>query len=661
MINLTSIDRIINLMRKDVDIFDPQGNPIENTQVSSLIVLKCYENNKDFSFKGKEKFQKLFENDYKKANKADEDGVEIDESHTNEIICKKLHLINRNPADLNRNCWVIVPVFTGMDGLYPLYAVMNKKSNSITLHMYPEPLFRIDKSIFSAETRKKWRWNNSYTVRDLCQQNGGAFTFAGVENFGYFSSDTKLIKILANEYLLNQKNRIKAGNSCINALEEAMGNTRYRKMKLEMGFNNRLFTKEEYETLNDKELMKFVDNGRTYEVEYPDGTKEVIKGKAVSIIDELYKAAKSIQKRILESGRRINSQDKFVEFGLDDTIIKDYNMYMIVSSIYAKKLDIEEQTLQILKEAVSNHVLYQRYFSNIFGIAEKSAAFFIAYLDPTKAIHPSGFLKYCGLDNITIKNDTENLDNIPQASSVLEYDYKLITNRLSNASHLCCDINSMDDYTFFTNFATDTIDTVDKYNAVKSWVDTGHNFGENIEYEALDLYPEFFELLKATTKFEFGVNKNGYTVIHKRARSKKDKVVTTYITKEGKISTKNSLGYNSELKGLIIGHLIMASIMKHNENKSYYKAIMVKYKERLTAKAKLLGKEDKLINRKVIRYCAQEILKDFWLAAREIYGLPLNGGTYEEGRLGYLHGAVNNTTLPRPTVITNDQMELDLL
>ena len=82
MINLTSIDRIINLMRKDVDIFDPQGNPIENTQVSSLIVLKCYENNKDFSFKGKEKFQKLFENDYKKANKSDEDGVEIDESHT---------------------------------------------------------------------------------------------------------------------------------------------------------------------------------------------------------------------------------------------------------------------------------------------------------------------------------------------------------------------------------------------------------------------------------------------------------------------------------------------------------------------------------------------------------------------------------------------------
>ena len=104
----------------------------------------------------------------------------------------------------------------------------------------------------------------------------------------------------------------------------------------------------------------------------------------------------------------------------------------------------------------------------------------------------------------------------------------------------------------------------------------------------------------------------------------------------------------------------MASIMKHNENKSYYKAIINKYKERLQAKAKLLGKEDKLINRKAIRYCAQEILKDFWLAAREIYGLPLNGGTYEEGRLGYLHG-VTNCVVPRPTVIKNKQMELDLL
>ena len=104
----------------------------------------------------------------------------------------------------------------------------------------------------------------------------------------------------------------------------------------------------------------------------------------------------------------------------------------------------------------------------------------------------------------------------------------------------------------------------------------------------------------------------------------------------------------------------MASIMKHNENKSYYKAIINKYKERLQAKAKLLGKEDKLINRKAIRYCAQEILKDFWLAAREIYGLPLNGGTYEEGRLGYLHGATN-CVVPRPTVIKNEQLELDLL
>lgn len=654
MINLLSVNRVVNLMRQDVDVYDPEGNVLESSQVSSLIILKVYENNKDFNFKRKDEYKKHFKSDYKKSDNTD-DNINI-----NEIICKKMHLINRNPADLNRDCWVIVPVYPDMDGLYPLYSVTNKKSNSITLHMFDEPLFSIDKSIFSSETRDKWRWNNSYTIRDLCQQNGGAYTFAGLENFGYFSSDTKLIKILANEYLLNQKNRIKAGNSCINALEEAMGNSKYRKMKLEMGFKNRLFTKEEYETLSDKELMKFVDNGRTYTITNEEGKEEVIKGKPITIIDELYKAAKDIQTRISTLGKRINCQEKFVEYGLDDTIIKDYNMYMIISSIYAKKLDIEEQTLSILKDAVSNHILYQRYFKNIYGIAEKSAAFFIAYLDPTKAIHPSGFLKYCGLDNITIKNETENLDNIIPASSVLEYDYNVISTRIKNNNCICGDINSMDDYTFFTNFATDTIDTVDKYLAVKAWKDTDHHFGEEIEYESLDLYPEFFELLKETTKFNFGINKNGYTVIHKRARNKSDKVVTTYITKEGKISTKNSLGYNSELKGLIIGHLIMASIMKHNENKSYYKAIINKYKERLQAKAKLLGKEDKLINRKAIRYCAQEILKDFWLAAREIYGLPLNGGTYEEGRLGYLHGATN-CVVPRPTVIKNEQLELDLL
>ena len=216
MINLLSVNRIDNLMLRDVDVYDPVGNVLESSQVSSLIILKVYENNKDFVFKRKDEYKKHFKSDYKKSDNTD-NNINI-----NEIICKKMHLINRNPADLNRDCWVIIPVYPDMDGLYPLYSVTNKKSNSITLHMFDEPLFSIDKSIFSSETRDKWRWNNSYTIRDLCQQNGGAYTFAGLENFGYFSSDTKLIKILANEYLLNQKNRIKAGNSCINALEEPM-------------------------------------------------------------------------------------------------------------------------------------------------------------------------------------------------------------------------------------------------------------------------------------------------------------------------------------------------------------------------------------------------------------------------------------------------------
>ena len=54
MINLLSVNRIVNLMRQDVDVYDPEGNVLESSQVSSLIILKVYENNKDFVFKRKE-------------------------------------------------------------------------------------------------------------------------------------------------------------------------------------------------------------------------------------------------------------------------------------------------------------------------------------------------------------------------------------------------------------------------------------------------------------------------------------------------------------------------------------------------------------------------------------------------------------------------------
>ena len=66
MINLLSVSRIINLMRQDVDIYDSEGNVLESSQVSSLIILKVYENNKDFAFRRKAEYKKFFKSDYKK-------------------------------------------------------------------------------------------------------------------------------------------------------------------------------------------------------------------------------------------------------------------------------------------------------------------------------------------------------------------------------------------------------------------------------------------------------------------------------------------------------------------------------------------------------------------------------------------------------------------
>ena len=126
--------------------------------------------------------------------------------------------------------------------------------------------------------------------------------------------------------------------------------------------------------------------------------------------------------------------------------------------------------------------------------------------------------------------------------------------------------------------------------------------------------------------------------IKKRARSKRDTVITTYLTSDGKIATKKSLGYNAKLKSRII-EIMFGSMMKAR-NPYYYGEIYLNYKKRLEAKYKLQGIEiDQMrIHRQARRVAVQIFIEDLWMWAREYHQWPTNNGTYYEAKLNAKHG-----------------------
>ena len=127
-----------------------------------------------------------------------------------------------------------------------------------------------------------------------------------------------------------------------------------------------------------------------------------------------------------------------------------------------------------------------------------------------------------------------------------------------------------------------------------------------------------------------------------------------FLYKNGDINVKLGYGYNAKLKGKIVG-VWAANILrkggmdpKTGEYRSIYAKRYYESKARYASTprfvhqlemSKIKGSGVKKPNFHVMarRVMVQQFLEDLWFAERYIDGLPTNGGTYAEDKLGISH------------------------
>ena len=149
-----------------------------------------------------------------------------------------------------------------------------------------------------------------------------------------------------------------------------------------------------------------------------------------------------------------------------------------------------------------------------------------------------------------------------------------------------------------------------------------------------------------------------------------DSVTSTFISSSGKIKTKSGFGYNAKLKGKLVGVWATNILRKGGLDKATgeYKSIYAKryydsrirYENRSDLVHQLNqynqhtdGVKKPNFHIMARRVAVQQLLEDFWFATRAIDGLPTNGGTYAEDKLGRMHLQERPHILPVQTCKEN--------
>lgn len=129
------------------------------------------------------------------------------------------------------------------------------------------------------------------------------------------------------------------------------------------------------------------------------------------------------------------------------------------------------------------------------------------------------------------------------------------------------------------------------------------------------------------------INEDGTT----EGRSKKHTEVRTYIGKDGEVTEKNGITYNSKLKAKLIG-VLGSGFVKHAKKNGElvgYGAAYYNYKHRLEQRsdAESLTKFRK--HKMAVRFAVKQFVRDLWIAWRQYEGLEVGEPYYEVAKLGH--------------------------
>lgn len=656
-----------------------------------------------------------------------DDSADIDTDRQYAIIRKRFNIEDfYTNEELDKNQWYIIPIMNGMKELCPL--VLDKNPNESYYNLYlAEPLFD-DNDVFADTNKtildflqgeKYWRYMALAALNKLFASFTSEeykFRFSAVNVFhNKRQSEVRDLKESYQQYKLFSKERIKIGNSLINLVYNHMGKKKFDQIKINIlkkkgvdvdklepdklkdamdGVKVIDMIYNEYKSISDlcrfqieekinfDQLIKLcTENNLDFSVK---AILDYFKAKSDHPMDkrstiEYMKASLGIPeegnlKKVVFFEDLVTKAKVFNKHIGDKRLcfIDCFSMFQKVA-IYGSYVENEDIAFKSMKEEVYKQDIWKYWLCRIRGIGEKTAAVICAYLDPYVAIHPSGFVRYLGMDQVpdeVEKNRELDMEDMSRISMMLFNDISTIEQEQIQFGKKVSELN------YGQYFKTDCLETYNEYIVVR---DTFNQFIGKLSEDDLKImmvnesYMKIVEKVFHRFKIIFiNDGKGGIKpVIKKHARNMSTPEWTTYITKDGKLKIKKTLGYNAEAKSKI-EYVSFTSMVKaksqyctvyNNSANRYRQDIELqlrnaqydrdRYAESIGSnptpqEIKILKEMDKelaqlpkkleaSILRKARRRTMQIFIEDLWLAWRTIKGLPLNGGRYINGKLNHYH------------------------
>lgn len=588
-----------------------------------------------------------------------EEKVDMNDVDKLHLIAKELKIQCASSAMLKTKGWFLVPILSKpMTEFRPV--MWEEIKNGYRL-VVKSPIFTTLNNPFTEEYN--WKYNPIEAINNALGTKGNGLRFSAITVFRHLkdNENNRELKMALKSFENAQKTRIKVGNNLINSLYTAKGSILFNELKDAAAAESNKEVKDtkvidlietEYLTLNAgiendiydsriqaKNIMKFLGT-----IDNDDDEQK-----------KLSEYLSNTKKKRRYVTRLKNEEDfKEAQQRFDLKFISSYCIYNQIRE-YLNYKSIEDESRSYLFELVHHHPLWNRYLVGIRGCGETMAAYIIANYNIHLTEHPSAFLRYTGLDQVVIAPDENEEITVEQkirAISLLRMDYIRIKNRAASHGDSLPEVSKN-----FGPYKTDVINNYEQYQAVESMVleynmvaltmipgkleaIIADNYNEIIKDEIIhDRVAWITEnIVVFDSKTEDGLN---IPMIKKVARTKRIRETSTYLNKEGKIETKSCIGYNAVLKGKLLGVLFQA-FLKQRNNGSYYIKIYDETKARLIQRPDFRDCYEERgpkghIHAMARRKTMQVFIEDLWMAWRKIEGLPLNGGTYAEDKLGIHH------------------------
>ena len=561
------------------------------------------------------------------------------------LIAKKLRITEQSTAILANDGWWICPITRELTELRPM--IVKQDKNGYLAYIKKNPLCKFSEDLLKGKSKYNFTYSSFALLHEiLVESNFTRFVPKSIFRHKKNRGNLGVLKSIVSQSELLMRTRIKIGNNDIAIIVNTLG--------------KRFFREEKERLLKIKIAKK--QGKRPEDIEISPEEIEAKLGE-INVLKEMSDTFKTIQKKAEADGVVIKNEKTFEPY--KQTYIPNFATYQMVS-IYMDICDLEKRTNASMAAMVKETKLWTHYLVGIKGCGEVSAAHIITSFDVYNTEHPSSFIRYVGLDQVPVtptRLDGSEITNA-MATNVIKLlfrDYELITQRADAFNDEVSEDN-------FHIYSTDSLKSYKDFHIIENIYNDYHSAFEDAEVskdsdedrynditddilvviqDNMDANTLFYRIIENFDVFEVQNEMNEKVpVIRKRARTMSDKEITTYISKEGKIKTKYCLGYNSPLKARLLGVLFNSFLYSPGCG---YDKIYRDYKDQLQRRPDLVEKvkegKNPPFHAMARRRTMQIFLEDLWLAWRQLEGLPINGGTYAEGKLNKFHRQGQRPTL----------------